>query len=348
MIEKRTLELLTCRAKSYRWVYDEREESQAIEAEPGVGWTRDKMVVSYEPTPKDRDHPERGAHARFLKLQQEYADRGGSWPDAYHAAVLQFASGYGLLGLFREYVSDPVPPPHADPLTSWVAPNATFDAQGRLCEIDPATEGKERLQDLFQERTSREIRLGTDRLILPHQLKFSSLVVGLPNVLSWEHVKDVYGVHAVFDKTAARGVSLVSTREPLHYWDEEVRHFPSPPCSAEDLAYRLEGVTPHPIPGPDGKPRPGLRCPSLLKAMYAMLYADATTDRELKKCQDPDCPEYFPVGKRSKARKFCPHPEDPRKQSRCGQRVTTQRERQKSDTTLTPPGTQSRATRSKP
>jgi hypothetical protein len=148
--------------------------------------------------------------------------------------------------------------------------------------------------------------------------------------LSWEKVKDLYGVYAVLDDTAEHGVSLVSAREPLDYWDTELKRLPSPPCNAESLVGRSEGVMPHPVTGSDGKLRHGWRCPSLLKAMYAMLYTDALNDKELRKCQDPDCPGYFNVGKRDKARKYCPHPEDPKnKQSQCGQKVTTQRYREK-------------------
>lgn len=268
------------------------------------------------------------------------------WSD-YQERVKEFADLYGLLGLLQETVSAPILPSRVeDSLFPLVAPDALIDG-GRLRKIDPATEGKERLEALFYERygpsrrTGRKVQLDSNRLALPQELRF--LTKGLtpfgrfesplesfgPETLSWEEVGDVYGIHVILDKEAERGWSFVSTREPLSFWDTEVERFPSPPCSPESLVRHMESVTPHPVPGRDGKPRPGLRCPSLLKALYAMLYMDATNDRELKKCKAEDCPEWFAVGTRDKARKFCPHPEDPRKQSKCGQKATTEKHRQK-------------------
>lgn len=335
----------TWRAESYRWFYDGHEQPQGLEAEPGVLWKRFPLTVSYEPNRKDR-HPERGAHARFLEIKQVRADKGAG-PGPYQDLVKRFADWYGLLGLFQDAVSAPVLPSRVEPLFSWVAPDALVGNDGRLREIDPAAEGKERLEQLLYERhgpsarTGRKVRIGADRLALPHELRFLSR--GLtsfgrldpvieshdPSMLSWEDAKELYGVYAVLDETAESGVSYISTREPLSDWDTEVRRFPSPPCSAESLVPRTEGVSFHPVPGPDGKSRPGLRCPSLLKVLYAMLFVDAMNDNELRKCEASGCPHYFSVGTRDKARKSCPHPEDPSKESRCGQRVRMQRYREK-------------------
>ncbi len=54
-----------------------------------------------------------------------------------------------------------------------------------------------------------------------------------------------------------------------------------------------------------------------MKAIYTMLYRGAINDHELRKCQDSGCLEWFRVGLRGKTGKYCPHPEDRKRDSRC-------------------------------
>jgi hypothetical protein len=74
--------------------------------------------------------------------------------------------------------------------------------------------------------------------------------------------------------------------------------------------------------------RSGWRCPTLLKAMYLMLHLDREAGNKILKCKARDCPNYFRAPPQSK-RKYCPHPEDPSKPSKCGSRVTSQRSRER-------------------
>lgn len=347
MREERTLALTLWKADSHRFSYDGYDQPQIIEAEPEARWERREMVVSYDPNPKDQP-PERGAHAWFLKLKTMKKDLGGRYSlGAFNDELKRFADRYGLLGLCQETLSLPILPPRAD-LLACVAPDAMLDKDGRLRVIDPATEGKKRLEEFFCNRRGRSVKTSrkgrpffhSESLVLPHELRFSTkglTVFGRLSPpfeshrapgLSWEGLRNLYGVYAVLDEDAEMGVSIISTREPLIYWDTELDCFLSPPCVAESFSGRLEGVTPHPVPAGDGKFRQGWRCPSLLKAMYAMLYVDAATDNELRKCQDPGCSEYFLVGKRDKARKYCRPPEG-KKYSQCGSRVTSQRHRER-------------------
>ncbi len=159
---------------------------------------------------------------------------------------------------------------------------------------------------------------------------------------TWQEVKDWYGIRALLDPHAGLSrVSVVSTREPLRLWETPLLDFPRSPCSPRSLNCRLEGVTPHAVAGDDGRLRDSWRCPSLLKAIYLMLYLDETSGGKLQECQDPDCFNYFRVGPRSRDSMYCPPPPG-KKQSRCASRASSRmyRERQRrerADTTLTPP-----------
>jgi hypothetical protein len=147
-------------------------------------------------------------------------------------------------------------------------------------------------------------------------------------------VRDLYGIRAVLDEQANSGVSIISTREPFGYWTAEIEMFPVPPCSAGHFNSHTWNVQPHAITGESGEVERSWHCSSLLQAMYLMLYFDETTSEfEIKKCQAPNCPEYFRVRMndgRSLKSMYCPS-DEPGKVSRCASRAASQmyRERQR-------------------
>jgi hypothetical protein len=156
-------------------------------------------------------------------------------------------------------------------------------------------------------------------------------------MFSWEQVRKLYGVRVVLDESVEPlGVALVATREPIHFWRGELKNFPSPPVRAEVLNSRLEGITPHGATTDDGAFRGGWRCPSLLKAMYLMLYLDQEADNKIIKCKAPSCPDYFRVGPKSRRTTYCPPPPG-KLQSKCASRSTSRdsraRKRRNPDTT---------------
>jgi hypothetical protein len=128
-------------------------------------------------------------------------------------------------------------------------------------------------------------------------------------------------------------VTLVATREPILFWRGELKKFPYPPARAEVLNSRLEGITPHGVTTDDEAFRSGWRAPSLLKAMYLMLYLDQEAGNKIIKCQAPDCPDYFRVGPKSRRTTYCP-PAPGKQQSNCASRTTSRdsraRKRQRS------------------
>ena len=199
------------------------------------------------------------------------------------------------------------------------------------------------LLDLRNPRTGRKEGFSPDELAFPHELCFPSISFTafglLPPVFeslgtdlwSWEQVRDLYGVRALLDEDAGPSrVSIVPTREPLSFWEAPLIDLPRSPCPPESLNSRLEGVTPHAVAGEDGRPKSSWRCPSLLKAIYLMLYLDETSGGKIQKCQAPGCPNYFRVGPRSRESMYCPPPPG-KKQSLCASRVSSQmyRERQR-------------------
>jgi hypothetical protein len=72
------------------------------------------------------------------------------------------------------------------------------------------------------------------------------------------------------------------------------------------------------------------RCPSLLKAVYLMLYLDEVASVRLLKCKAPNCTECFRVGPFSRDSLYCP-PAPCKKQSKCASRASSAmyRERQR-------------------
>jgi hypothetical protein len=169
-------------------------------------------------------------------------------------------------------------------------------------------------------------------LALPHELKF--LPKGLtalrppdplgeslePDPATWEDVQAQYGCYVVLDEYARSGVSVLSTREPVFWWEVELENFPSGELlparevSAGALNTHLSGVSPYAYLGEDGTLQRAWRCPSLLQAMYFMLYLDLTGGRSVRKCGSAGCGKYYLAGLHSRS-KYC--------SARCANRAST-------------------------
>ena len=261
----------------------------------------------------------------------------------FEKALWLFVHRYGLLGLFNEAFAAPILPSRSG-LFAWVAPDSLLDKWGRLHPVDLATEGKDRLDAFLCEKfgpfgNETRLTLGSEWFALPHELSLSSQKLtpfGLVNptlgasyseTLSWEEAKNLFGVRAVLDEQAEFGVSIISTREPLSFWDLEIEYFPVPPCTADQLNSHMWSATPHAVTDGDGTLQPSWRCSSLLQAMNLMLYLDETDDAaEIRKYQAPNCPYYFRIvggDGRSLKSVYCP-PEEPRKVSKCASRASSQ------------------------
>jgi hypothetical protein len=261
-----------------------------------------------------------------------------------------FAHRYGFLGLFREAFASPVLPARADPLTAFVAPDALIDQGGRLRAIAPETEGKRLLEDLLERRrgprtSGGRITLKRSSVTWPEELRFPELGMdfggglGLiqpmfgwrrSSALPYDKVRERFGIRFVLDEHARAGVSIITTREPLDFWLSELEAFQPAPAGPAYFDGTLEGVSPRAVANDDGSLASSWRCPSLLKAVYLMLYLDKTAGVRLQKCRAPGCPEYYRVGPRSRESLYCPPPPG-RKQSRCASRASSQmyRERRK-------------------
>jgi hypothetical protein len=291
-----------------------------IEAWPGTSWKRADPFESYKPVSSSRQ-PKAGAHLDFMNAQQP---RG----QFSRKAMLDFTDKHGLLGLFYERYSSPLLPNHK----SWVAPNAVIDERGTLQEVDPATTGKERLEELLHKRyglspkTSEKMNLDIDSdLALPRELGFlakdplsqfrppkATSETFEPEIVSWEEVKDLFGCYVVLDRYSHSGVTLLSTREPLFWWRYELDSFPSLEHQKEEHGFALEyinerladGVSTRGYLNHRGRPERGWRCPYLLKAMYLMLYLDLTGGSEIHRCQKSGCQMYYRAGPQSSS-KYC-------------------------------------------
>ncbi len=329
-----------------------------IEAASDAVWVRENPFRTYRPATEHRSsQAEPSPHVPFLKL----ADLMRAWNHQkraklrvarseentrrLHNAALVCADLYGLLGLFSETFAAPILPPRVDRY-AWLAPDAVIDPNGKMRVIDPATEGKmllERALDLRNPRTGRREGFETDKLVFPHELRFPSVSFTpfglLPPVFeslsqemfSWNEVRNLYGVRVLLDESVdLRFVSMVYTREPLQVWHGELRSFYPSPTSPEYLNKKLKGVMPRAIYDDKGRIVSSWYCPSLLKALYLMLYLDETAGVRIQSCQAPGCAEYFRVGPQSRESMYCPPPAG-KKQSKCASRASSRmhRERQR-------------------
>ena len=274
-----------------------------LEASPAATWSRADPMGSYRPTSSKRD-PKAGAHLHFHHLAASLWDRRKR--QLFDGAAGAFSNGYGLLGLFYEYCSALVAPPGK----FWVAPNAMIedDGSGAMRRVDPATEGRELLE------TFEGMSLGSS-VALPEELSFypmdrleselpGAATFGAPpsgRVLTWKDVEEEYGVVALLDKEAARGVSIVPTKERLTSWELKCKNFPRVPYGPEiidGLNDRIAGVSPYTAASlvGDGEFGRGWRCRSLLQAMYLMVYLDLTGGNKVRRCPRPDCQMYYRMG----------------------------------------------------
>jgi hypothetical protein len=284
-----------------------------LEAAPRATWRRVDPFETYKPTSRVRD-PDAGPHFRFLNWSKQPHRKRRRLADK---AAKLFADEYGLLGLFQEYCSAPVLP-EGKP---YVAPDAVIDASGRLRPVDPATEGKRRLEDLLHKRDGPHPETGekmtfNSMMSLPKELRFypthsladlpAAAVIGGPLggavAISWEDATAEYGVRAVLDEHADRGVSFVSMRERLSLWDGELMNFSAKLRSTErglhfdGINESLVGVSPYVSIGGDSTPERGWRCRSLLQAMYLMLYLDITGGQRIRRCNRSGCGTYYRLG----------------------------------------------------
>jgi hypothetical protein len=247
----------------------------------------------------------------------------------YRKDLISFAEQYGLLGAFEEeYVGTPVLPDGK----TLVAPEAVIDERGRLRHIDPATEGKEELFKLLKPLGhfsgghsprrplhDNEYKVAYETMALPSEITFATrgphlggleLSVETRRLMPWEGIRKYFGGLTILDNKAPDGVSVICTREPLHYWEVGFRFFPSgAPSGALELdedsyvflnAF-LEEVSPRAFMGEDGNLERGWRYRNLLQAMYVMLFLDLTGGNTIKKCESRRCSNYFRVGWQSKS-----------------------------------------------
>ena len=274
-----------------------------------------------------------------------------------HRAVEVFANTYGLLGLFWEEFGGPLLPERKLSYFAGIAPDAVIGRDKKLREIDPATEGKRLLTELTHERITQPIEKPSEwppfpvnvlvepvELIVPGELRFQKRVrhyaqtgsSQLPSdddygaMFTYEDVRRRYGVYAVFDpQNADRGVSLVSTREPVSVWREEFSAFTSS-LYQDFLNANLEDVRPLLVTDKNGRAASSWYCPSLMKAIHLMRYLDLVAGVRMQRCQAPGCREYFRVGPGSRESLYCPPPPG-KNQSKCASRASSAmyRERQR-------------------
>jgi hypothetical protein len=226
-----------------------------------------------------------------------------------------------------------------------------MDGRGRLHVINPATEGKRLLEDLFRERDRRiyadrgdlhlwepkRLVLTHRELILPEELRFEkrradflrsvSFRQDRGGMCTYHEVWHRYGVRGVvFDRRAATGVSIISTREPISAWRDELRSF-AQPRSPERVNRHLVGVNLREVVGNGGAS--SWYCPSLLKALWLMRHLDVHGGTMIKKCQAPGCPAYFRIGPLGDTESiYCP-PLPGEKQSKCASRASSAKYRER-------------------
>jgi hypothetical protein len=326
-----------------------------VEAAPDAKWARVDPFRYYKPlvnrSEADPIHPPHKPFAKMSDLARDQSAprrRTRQGRKQLYKGIEVFAHYYGFMGFFREAFASPTLPEQAEPLLNWVAPDALIDDRtGELRIIDPKREGTRLLEKLLDQRygpfgSGRGVELKRKDLTWPDELRFPRLGLdygefGLQkpsfgdrhsNACPYEEVQERFGIRFVLDEHAREGVSIIATREPLDFWLAELKSFrPAPPGPAY-FDQTLEGVSPRAVANEEGSLDPSWRCPSLLKAVYLMLYLDETAGTRLLKCQAPGCPEYYRVGPRGRESFYCPPPPG-RKESRCTSRVTSQRYRER-------------------
>ena len=288
-----------------------------IEVSPGAAWRRTDPFESYKPVSSSRE-PEAGAHLDFMYASVIWRSR----QRGRRQVLLNFVNNHGLLGLFYKRYSGPILPDHK----YRVAPDAVFTGEGKLREVNPRIEGKQYLERLLRQRHPDIENMDlSERLAFPHELKFLAKnpvgPFGPPQAVSetferevadWEEVKELYGCYVVLDRYSDSGVTLLSTREPLFWWQMELESFPPKErltaeygFSIGNISAHLSGsVSPRAYLNEHGQAERGWRCPYLLKALYLMLYLDVTGGREIRRCRRSACQSYYRAGPQSNS-KYC-------------------------------------------
>ena len=288
-----------------------------LRATPDAVWKRFNPFEAYKPTSKTRE-VKAGPHLAFLKLKELQNDKDRN----YVTALDVFASEYGLLGLFYEIYSPPILPPGK----IFVAPEGVIDEHGRLRRVDPMGRGLELLLDLLhgerpiEDEQEREM-IHRELVASPSELTFaqkrhtglwspdpSGQELSIEQI-TWEEAKEGYGGVLVLDARSSSRVSMLCTKESSVGWDLKLEDFPAPPYGrskalATYLNKELIGVSPLLHLSEDGEYERGWRCPSLLKAMYLMLWFDLTGGSAIRQCESRGCFTYFRVGSQSRT-KYC-------------------------------------------
>ncbi len=350
----------TWRASKYKLVGDALSPIY-LEAPHDAVWFRKDPFEAYSPVGTRAPGGDPAPHVAFAALADMALEFAPTDAQArlFHLALNVFANYHGMLGLFREEFGAPLLPEREVGWLVRAAPDTVVDGNGRLRSIDPATEGKRLLEELLREHDRRiyaargelhlwepeKLVLTRTELILPCELRFQKRAPDFvrlgfsrpfssdPNrgrMFTYEDVQRQYGVRVVFDPRASTGVSIVSTREPVGAWRDELRSFVQPRSQGR-VNRHLEGVNPREVEDEDGRPASSWYCPSLLKALHLMVHLDVTTGTKIQRCEAPDCLEYFRVGPRGRSSKYCPPPPG-QKQSKCASRASSAlyRERKRS------------------
>ena len=328
-----------------------------IEVASDAVWVREDPLRTYRPATESHAEDTPPAHSAFLK----FADMVRDWYTAKRSerrtahskentkrlgtSARVCADMYGLLGLFNETFAAPVLPPRVDRY-ALLAPDAVIDRYGRMRMIDPVTEGKELLEralDLPGSRTGHKEHLRPDKLVFPRELRFPSVsftAFGLlppvfgslgQEMFSWDEVKDLYGVRALLDEEAdIPCASIIYTREPLPFWHQELRGFHPLPNPPEYYDRKLADVRLHAVRGDDGRTALSYNCPSLLKALYLMIFLDEDAGVRMQRCQAPGCANYVRVGPLERGGMYC-RPALGEGRSKCASRASSAmyRERQR-------------------
>jgi hypothetical protein len=226
-----------------------------------------------------------------------------------------------LLGLFYKVYSPPILPEGK----IFVAPEGVIDKHGRLRRVDPMDRGVELLLDLLhreqaiEDEQEREM-IHRELVASPSELRsaqnrYTGLWPSDPSgqelsteQITWEEAKEGYGGVLVLDARSSSRVSVLCTKESSLGWDSKLKDFPAPHGRSKPLATYLNkeliGVSPYLHLSEDGEYERGWRCPSLLKAMYLMLWFDLTGGNAIRLCESRGCSNYFRVRSQSSTR-YC-------------------------------------------
>jgi hypothetical protein len=342
-------------------------DGHAVRAAEDAQWDRYEPFDSYRPATEGRDALA-GPHIPFMGLKEFLRNEPTQDWFEFLRGLRSFANKYGLLGLFwddypsglvlpygKEFVA---PEAFVDNKKRLQLLDPATKGKERLIELQNLVDERRNTDGYLKWRRDSHQAAGTDPIALPSEVVvFPKVSVNLPSDASeyrpvpWDEAKQKYGALLVADGHSDTGVSVLCRSEPLNLWQLCLHLFPSPSGERAEqiatspdrenrrldtsdeylqafLASRMRGaVSPNPMVGQEGGVEPGWWCRNQLASLYLMVYLDKIGHADYRRC--PGCGRLFRAGSHS-TRVYCPHPEDPTKQSRCGQRVTTRRSREKS------------------